>query len=154
MAGILSVIMSTADSYLIVSVQTCVHDIYKVFNPNISEKKELRLTRVFAVILPLGALVIALYIKSAYDVLMFAWAFYAAAAGLPALAALYWKKATSAGIMAGMLGGFVVTVVWKLVGEPMGLGATVPGAIACGVLLVGVSLATYRKRPTVMVEVK
>ena len=36
----------------------------------------------------------------------------------------------------------------------MGLGATVPGAIACGVLLVGVSLATYRKRPTVMVEVK
>ena len=56
--------------------------------------------------------------------------------------------------MAGMLGGFVVTVVWKLVGEPMGLGATVPGAIACGVLLVGVSLTTYRKRLTVMVEVK
>ena len=39
LAGILSVIMSTADSYLIVSVQTCVHDIYKVFKPNISEKK-------------------------------------------------------------------------------------------------------------------
>ena len=75
LAGILSVIMSTADSYLIVSVQTCVHDIYKVFNPNISEKKELRLTRVFAVILPLGALVIALYIKNAYSILMFAWSF-------------------------------------------------------------------------------
>ena len=73
--------MSTADSYLIVSVQTCVHDIYKAFNPNISEKKELRLTRVFAVILPLGALVIALYIKNAYSILMFAWSFYAAAAG-------------------------------------------------------------------------
>ena len=35
LAGILSVIMSTADSYLIVSVQTCVHDIYKVFNPTL-----------------------------------------------------------------------------------------------------------------------
>ena len=51
-----------------------------MFNPNISEKKELRLTRVFAVILPLGALVIALYIKNAYSILMFAWSFYAAAA--------------------------------------------------------------------------
>ena len=104
--------MSTADSYLIVSVQTCVHDIYKVFNPNISEKKELRLTRVFAVILPLGALVIALYIKNAYSILMFAWSFYAAAAGLPAFAALYWKKATKAGIIAGMVAGFTVCVGW------------------------------------------
>ena len=139
LAGILSVIMSTADSYLIVSVQTCVHDIYKVFNPNISEKKELRLTRVFAVILPLGALVIALYIKNAYSILMFAWSFYAAAAGLPAFAALYWKKATKAGIIAGMVAGFTVCVGWKLAGVPFGLGPTVPGAIACAAALVGVS---------------
>ena len=94
LAGILSVIMSTADSYLIVSVQSCVHDVYKTFKPDISEKKELLLTRVFAVIMPLGALVIALYIKNAYSILMFAWSFYAASAGLPAFAALYWKKAT------------------------------------------------------------
>ncbi|GBF70279.1 hypothetical protein LAWASA_3010 [Lawsonibacter asaccharolyticus] len=154
LSGILSVMMSTADSYLLVSVQTVVSDLGKTFHPAMKEKQEILFSRIASVVLALGALVIALYIKSAYDVLMFAWAFYAAAAGLPALAALYWKKATSAGIMAGMLGGFVVTVVWKLVGEPMGLGATVPGAIACGVLLVGVSLATYRKRPTVMVEVK
>lgn len=127
LAGILSVIMSTADSYLIVSVQTCVHDIYKVFRPDIPEKKELRLTRVFAVILPLGALFIALYIKNAYNILMFAWSFYAAAAGLPAFAALYWKKATKAGILAGMGAGFSVTIVWKLLGQPFGLGATVPG---------------------------
>ena len=60
LAGILSVIMSTADSYLIVSVQTCVHDIYKTFKPDTPEKKELMLTRVFAVVLPLGALIIAL----------------------------------------------------------------------------------------------
>ena len=39
LAGILSVIMSTADSYLIVSVQSCVHDVYKTFKPDISEKK-------------------------------------------------------------------------------------------------------------------
>ena len=152
LAGILSVIMSTADSYLIVSVQTCVHDIYKVFRPDIPEKKELRLTRVFAVILPLGALFIALYIKNAYNILMFAWSFYAAAAGLPAFAALYWKKATKAGILAGMGAGFSVTIVWKLLGQPFGLGATVPGAIACALALVLVSLATCKKHPSTFLD--
>lgn len=96
--------MSTADSYLLVSVQTVVSDLGKTFHPAMKEKQEILFSRIASVVLALGALVIALYIKSAYDVLMFAWAFYAAAAGLPALAALYWKKATSAGIMAGMLG--------------------------------------------------
>lgn len=153
LAGILSVMMSTADSYLLVSVQTVVSDLGKTLHPQMTGKQEILLSRCASVILALGALVIALYIKSAYDVLMFAWAFYAAAAGLPALAALYWKKATSAGVIAGMLGGFVVTIGWKLMGQPLGLGATVPGTIACGVLLVAVSLATCRKYPSITVDV-
>ena len=152
LSGILSVMMSTADSYLLVSVQTVVSDLGKTFHPQMSEKHEILFSRIASVVLALGALVIALYIKSAYDVLMFAWAFYAAAAGLPALAALYWKKATKAGIIAGMLGGFFVTVGWKLAGQPFGLGATVPGAVTCGILLLAVSLATCRTAPTVMVE--
>lgn len=147
LAGILSVMMSTADSYLLVSVQTCVHDLGKTIQPDMKSKTEILLSRIFSVILALGALFIALYIKSAYNVLMFAWSFYAAAAGLPALAALYWKKATNAGILAGMIGGFVVCVGWKLAGLPFGLGAAVPGAITCGVLLVLVSLITYKDHP-------
>ena len=43
--------------------------------------------------------------------------------------------------------GFTVTIVWKLIGQPFGLGATVPGAIACALALVCVSLATYKKTP-------
>lgn len=152
LAGLLSVILSTADSYLLVSVQTCVHDIIKTYKPSLRDKTEILLSRIFAIALPLGALIIALYIKNAYNVLMFAWSFYAAAAGLPAFAALYWKKATKSGIIAGMLGGFVVCVGWKLIGQPFGLGATVPGAIACAILLVGVSLATCQKEPSRFLE--
>lgn len=152
LAGILSVIMSTADSYLLVSVQTCVHDIGKTISPDMREKTEMRLSRVFSVVLSVGALVIALYIKNAYNILMFAWSFYAAAAGIPAFAALFWKKATAPGIIAAMVSGFTVCVGWKLVGEPFGLGSTVPGAIACAVALVAVSLATYQKHPSVFLE--
>ena len=149
LAGLLSVIMSTADSYLLVSVQTCVHDIGKTINPAMPEKREILWSRIFSIILPLGALVIALYIQNAYDILMFSWSFYAAACGLPCFAALYWRKATSAGVIAGMIAGFVVCVGWKLAGLPFGLGAAVPGAIACAIALVCVSLATYQKHPSV-----
>ena len=149
LAGIISVIMSTADSYLLVSVQTCVHDIGKTLRPDMSEHNEIKLSRIFSIILPLGALVIALYIKNAYNILMFAWSFYAAAAGIPAFAALFWKKATTPGILSGMIAGFVVCVGWKLAGEPFGLGSAVPGTIACGLALVLVSLATYQKHPSV-----
>lgn len=87
-----------------------------------SEKKELRLSRIFSVILPLCTLIIALYMKNAYNILMFAWSFYAAATGIPAFSALFWKKATSAGI------------------------------IACMIALVAVSLATCKKHPSIALD--
>ena len=90
-------------------------------------------------------------IRSA-NILMFAWSFYAASAGIPAFAALFWKKATKTGVMAGLLGGFVVCVGWKLAGQPFGLGAAVPGTVACGIALVVVSLATYKRAPSVFLK--
>lgn len=150
LAGIVSVMMSTADSYLLVSMQTAVHDIGKTINPNMTEKREIFLSRIMSVVLALGALVIALYIHNAYTILTSLWAYYAAAAGIPALAALYWKKATKQGMIAAMLGGFGVCAIWKLLGSPLGLGATLPGAAVCLVLLIVVSLATYKKHPCPM----
>ena len=47
--------------------------------------------------------------------------FYAAAAGIPALAALYWKKATSQGMIAAVIGGFVTCAVWRALGSPFPL---------------------------------
>jgi len=152
MCACMAFIVTTADSYLLVSVQTCVHDIGKTIRPQMPERTEISLSRIFSIVLPLGALVIALYIHNAYNILMFAWSFYAASAGIPAFAALFWKKATKTGVMAGLLGGFVVCVGWKLAGQPFGLGAAVPGTVACGIALVVVSLATYKRAPSVFLK--
>ncbi|MBE6932824.1 MAG: sodium:solute symporter family protein [Ruminococcaceae bacterium] len=153
LAGILSVMMSTADSYLLVSMQTVVNDVVKTFKPNLTEKQILLLSRIMSVVLAVSALVIALYVKSAYTILTTIYNFYAAAAGIPALAALYWKKATKQGILSGMVGGFAVCTVWKTLGSPFGLGATLPGALVCLILVVVVSLLTYKKSPSVMLNV-
>ena len=144
----LSVMMSTADSYLLVAVQTCIHDVGKTIRPDMSDKRELLLSRVFTVVLAVGALIVALYVKSVYSIITGSWSYYAAAAGFPALAALYWKKATTPGVLSALVGGLAVTGIWNLLGTPFGLGATVPGAIASGVLLVLVSLATCKKHPS------
>lgn len=150
LAGIFSVMMSTADSYLLVSMQTTVNDIWKTLEPDMSEKKEMILSRVMSAVLAFGALVIALYAKSAYSILTTIYNFYAAAAGLPALAALYWKKATKQGVISAVIGGFLTCTLWRLLGNPLGLGATLPGAAVCLLLLVFVSLATYKESPSRM----
>jgi len=147
-AGLLSVMMSSADTCILVATQAGVNDIWRTLKPDMTDKQELHYSRVATVIISLFALVVALFFTNAYDALMFAWTFYAAAMGLPCLAALYWKKATNPGIISGMLTGVVVSVVWKLAGEPFGIGTTIAGVVCCGVALVAVSLATCKKYPS------
>ena len=149
-AGLLSVMMSTADSCILCSTQAIANDLGRAIRPDMTERQELTLSRFATVLIAAGALVIALFFTSAYDAIMFAWVFYAAAMGLPCLAALFWKKATTAGMLAGMLTGLVSSIVWKLLGNPFDFSSTVFGILCCGAALVAVSLATYKKHPAPM----
>jgi len=147
-AGLLSVMMSSADTCILVSTQAMINDIWRTLKPSMSDREELKLSRIATVVISVFALIVALFYTNAYDALMFAWTFYAAAMGLPCLAALYWKKATKAGILSGMLAGLVSSIAWKMMGEPFALGSTIVGVVLCGIALVAVSLATCKKHPS------
>ncbi len=147
-AGLLSVMMSSADTCILVATQAGVNDIWRTLKPDMTDKQELRLSRIMTVIIAVFALVVALFYTSAYDALMFAWTFYAASMGLPCLAALYWKKANTPGILSGMAAGLVSSIVWKSLGEPWGIGSTIAGVVCCAAALVIVTLATCRKHPS------
>lgn len=144
-AGLLAVLMSSSDSYLLVAGQTIIGDIIREFKPDLSEKVAVRLSRIFIPILGFGALIIALYIRSAYEALMFAWTFYAASVGIPAFAALYWKKATRESIIASVISGFVVSCVWSFAGVPFNIAPTIVGSLACLAALLIVSAMTYKE---------
>lgn len=148
-AGLLAVMMSSADSCILVATQATVNDFWKTLDKSMDDKKELMVSRVATVVIAVFALVVALFFTSAYDALMFAWTFYAASMGLPCLAALYWKRATKPGMLAGMGAGFVGSVAWKLLSEPGGVSATLVGCVLCAVALVAVSLITCKKHPSV-----
>lgn len=148
LAGLLSVMMSSADSYLLVSTQAIIGDIIKPNSKNMDEKKELRLSRICSIVFGVFAFLVAMFFTSAYDALMFGWTFYAATLGVPCLAAIVWKKATTQGILAGMAVGFVISIAWNLAGSPLGIGSTIIGVVLNAIVCVTVSLATYKKNPS------
>ena len=154
LAGVLSVMMSSADTYLLVATQSIISDLIK---PNVNDfdgKKELFISRVCSVIFGVCAFLIAMFFTSAYDALMFGWTFYAATLGIPCLVVLVWKKATTPGVLAGMIAGFVISIAWKLMGNPLGVGSTIVGVILNAVFCIIVSLATCKNYPSKEVEME
>ncbi|HCP14972.1 MAG TPA: solute:sodium symporter (SSS) family transporter [Peptococcaceae bacterium] len=143
-AGIIAVIMSTADTYLLMSVQTVVGDIIKPLKNNLTPSKEILYSRIGTGIIGILALVISLYNRQVYRALMFAWTFYAASVGMPAIAALYWKKATSAGIIGGMIAGFSSSILWSMLGAPFEISPAIVGSVLCFATLFILSRLTFK----------
>lgn len=147
-AGVLSVMMSSADTCILVASQAIVSDLFKTVSPSMTEKRQLSLSRITTIIISVFALITALFYTSAYDALMFAWTFYAASMGIPTISALFWKDATRAGTMAGIIAGFLGSVGWKWMGQPFNIGSTFIGVLLSGVFLVFVSLLTKKTSPS------
>lgn len=143
-AGMLAVSMSSGDSQLLCSMQHFTSDFMKVIKPDMSTKEELKYGRIACLSSGVIALALALWLKEAYDLLMLVWGFYSSCMAFPAMAALFWKKATKPGILAGMFGGLLSNITWKyILHSPGGLSAVIPGVIMSGLLILVVSLITY-----------
>jgi solute:Na+ symporter, SSS family len=70
-AGILAVIMSTADSFLNAASVSLVHDVIKPCFKSISEKSEMRLAQAFTVLLGIAAIIGALRFKRILDLIIY-----------------------------------------------------------------------------------
>jgi len=72
----------------------------------------------------------------------YAWAGFGAAFGPAMIVSLYWKRMSTAGAIAGMVGGGVTVVVWKhLSGGLFDLYEIVPGFLVSLVLIIAFSYA-------------
>jgi cation/acetate symporter len=107
-AGGLAAALSTADGLLLAIANALSHDIYyKMLDPNAPAIRRLTIARVLLFFVAVGAAATAASKPS--DILaMVGWAFSLAMAGnFPALVmGIWWKRATSAGAVCGIIAGF------------------------------------------------
>ncbi len=128
LAAIVAAISSTADSQLLAATSSLSHDILQnIFNVQIKNIHRYILASVGII-----ALIFALFeVRVIFDFVLYAWAGLGASFGPPLIFTLFWKKTSKHGIILGMLGGFVTTIIWK----ETGLGANVIYEIIPAVLV-------------------
>ncbi len=158
LAAILAAVMSTIASQLIVTSSALVEDIYKaLFNKTASDKQYVAAGRIAVLAVSIIAAILALNPdNSILQLVAFAWAGFGAAFGPIILLALYWKKLTNIGALAGMIVGAVVAFVWGSIpaikNAFFGLYEIVPGFVSGLVVAVIFSLLTYKPNAEIQRE--
>ncbi|MDX1579199.1 MAG: sodium/proline symporter [Gemmatimonadota bacterium] len=143
---VLAAIMSTVDSVLILASSSVVRDlVQKVFRPGATQRALSRLGKLVTVVLGLIGLALALAeVRLIFWFVLFAWSGLASAFTPVVLCSLFWARTTRAGAIAGMVAGFVVTVVWVVWLKEgfYDLYEMLPGFAAGFLCTIGVSLLT------------
>jgi Na+/proline symporter len=116
LAAIVAAMMSTADSQLLVVSSAVVRDVIeRIVAPRTSERALGRISRLTVLVVGLTALGVALAdVRAVFWFVLFAWSGLGAAFGPPILMALFWRRTSWAGALAGVVSGTLVTVLWKL----------------------------------------
>jgi len=115
LCGILAAVMSTASSILLVTSAALSRDVYfPLLRPNASDRELLWVSRISVLFIAGLALLLGLDPDSiVFSIVAYAWAGFGAAFGPALLACLFWRRATKAGVLAGILVGGVTVILWK-----------------------------------------
>ena len=141
LAAILAAVMSTLSCQLLVCSSALTEDFYKpFFRKNASEKELVWVGRLTLLLVSFIAIGLAYNPDSrVLGLVSYAWAGFGSAFGPVVILALYWKRMTRNGALAGMVAGAVTVIAWKeLAGSA--LYEMVPGVIAALLGIIVVSL--------------
>ena len=146
---VLSAIMSTADSLLLLASSAVVRDtMQKILGSGKSDHQFAVYGKIATLLVGIVAVALAFRVEALiFWFVLFAWSGLGAAFGPVVLCLLYDRKTTGPGVAAGMLAGFLTSVVWVLVGKQYSydLYEALPGFIAGVLVTVLVSRMTATK---------
>ena len=155
MITIVGIIISTADSFLLVPSTTFIKDIYlNHINPRASEKRIVFMSRLMVLTFGIIAWVVSRVFSESttvFEKALYAFTVYGSAITPCLVAALVWKRATKAGAISSILAGTVTTLLWEevikahLPEELAKLDAVLPAITLSVVALIVVSLLTKKK---------
>ncbi|NLA77833.1 MAG: sodium/proline symporter [Clostridiales bacterium] len=148
LAGILASTMSTADSQLLAASSSVSQDLLiNVFKLKIDNKKQMIISRLSIILIAVIAIIWARKEDSVFKIVSFAWAGFGAAFGPVVLFALFWKRTTKWGALAGMISGGAMVFIWKYIiaaklGGIFAIYELLPAFVFACIVIVIVSLAT------------
>jgi sodium/proline symporter len=145
-AAIFAAIMSTADSQLLVAASTVVRDVHEkvIRREPLSRRAAVHASRSVVAALVVAALLLGWVADElVFWLVLFAWAGLGASLGPTSILALFWRRTTAAGVLAGLVAGTVTTFVWYFTPALKGRLYELIPAFAAGLLAtVAVSLLT------------
>jgi len=117
MVVVLSAIMSTVDSLLLLASSAVVRDtLQKIVGSTRSDKTLAGYGKIVTILIGVIGVAFAIgEVKFIFWFVLFAWSGLGAAFGPVIICMLYYKRTTLPGVAAGMLGGFLTSVIWVAV---------------------------------------
>ncbi len=120
-AGVISIVMSSADSFLNGASVAFTHDVVKPLrSKEMSEKQELALTRIFNIFVGILAVIVAIKIKSILDILIYSYNFWSPVMLVPLVAAIMGLKVNIKHFIAGASAGVLGVLIWNFVFDSPG----------------------------------
>lgn len=153
LAAIVAIIISTANSFLLVPATNVVRDIYQRFiNPDLSDKKMILFSRITVILLGVIAYSLISFFPRILDAAYAAYTIYGAGITPALLAVFFWKRATVKGGVSSIVGGMTVTIIWEVINKiqgqlPFNIPAVYPALLCSLFLLIAVSLLTPKPDP-------
>jgi SSS family transporter len=153
LVGMVSAIMSTVNSILIVTAGSFSHDLYaRLINPAATERQRLLMNRVAIVVLGVIPVYFALQKYGDVQAIVVEQSkFIASFFFVPVVVGLTWRRGTSQGAVAAMIGGFLGCLVWTFTLQRSfathGIDAVQVGVAVSAALFVIVSRMTPPTRP-------
>jgi SSS family solute:Na+ symporter len=145
LAAIVAVIVSTADSFLLVPSTNIMRDIYQRFlNPNVSQKRMVLYSRLVVIALGIIAFVQVRFFTTVLAMALYAYTMYGVGITPATLAAFFWKRATPTGGVCSIGLGMVTTLAWEFLKKPFGIPTVYPALILSVSSLIILSLLTNR----------
>jgi len=114
-SGAIAAMMSTADSQLLVISSSIIEDFFhRTLGRDPGDASLLKASRIITIVVGLIGFLIALTSdKLIFSMVSYAWAGLGSSFGPVILLMLTWKKVTYQGVIAGLVTGFVTTVIWS-----------------------------------------
>lgn len=114
-SGAIAAMMSTADSQLLVISSSIIEDFFhRTLGRDVGDATLLKGSRIITIVVGLTAFAIALTSdKLIFSMVSYAWAGLGSSFGPLVLLILTWKKVTWQAVIAGLVTGFVSTVIWS-----------------------------------------